>query len=173
ANAIAVIFPRTPDASAEALYVFAHEIVARLVDEAIRANTTQARQRSAPRRRSDPRQHDAGGTTLRRIGRVCRKRRRSRWRVAPPACRACVGSRLHALLSPNARCSRSGGRPERTIRYCVPDSGTGSDCAWEIDRIGAWRNLKMRNCANGADARTSLSARERRCRLWSAAAARG
>jgi len=46
ANAIAVVFPRTPDASAEALYVFAHEIVARLVDEAIRDNTTPAEQRS-------------------------------------------------------------------------------------------------------------------------------
>ena len=46
ANAIAVAFPRTPDASAEALYVFVHEIVARLVDEAIRDNTTPAEQRS-------------------------------------------------------------------------------------------------------------------------------
>ncbi|HEV8216655.1 MAG TPA: hypothetical protein VGP95_12490 [Gemmatimonadaceae bacterium] len=46
ANAIAVVFPRTPDASAEALYVFTHEIVARLVDEAIRDNTTPAEQRS-------------------------------------------------------------------------------------------------------------------------------
>jgi hypothetical protein len=46
ANAIAVVFPRTPEASAEALYVFTHEIVARLVDEAIRDNTTPAEQRS-------------------------------------------------------------------------------------------------------------------------------
>ena len=46
ANAIAVVFPRTPDASAEALYVFTHEIVARLVDEAIRDNTTPAEQRT-------------------------------------------------------------------------------------------------------------------------------
>jgi hypothetical protein len=46
ANAIAVLFPRTPDASAEALYVFCHEIVARLVDEAIRDNTTPAEQRT-------------------------------------------------------------------------------------------------------------------------------
>jgi len=46
ANAIAVAFPRTPDASAEALYVFSHEIVARLVDEAIRDNTTPAETRS-------------------------------------------------------------------------------------------------------------------------------
>jgi hypothetical protein len=46
ANAIAVDFPRTPDASAEALYVFVHEAVARLVDEAIRDNTTPAESRS-------------------------------------------------------------------------------------------------------------------------------
>lgn len=46
ANAIAVDFPRTPDASPEALYVFVHEIVARLVDEAIRDNTTPAEQRT-------------------------------------------------------------------------------------------------------------------------------
>ena len=31
----------------------------------------------------------------------------------------------------------------------------------------------MRNCANGATSRTSLSARERRCRLWSAGSAVG
>lgn len=46
ANAIAVAFPLTPDASPEALYVFVHEIVARLVDEAIRDNTTPAEQRT-------------------------------------------------------------------------------------------------------------------------------
>ena len=46
ANAIAVLFPRTPDASAEALYVFVHEAIARLVDEAIRDNTTPAETRS-------------------------------------------------------------------------------------------------------------------------------
>jgi hypothetical protein len=46
ANAIAVDFPRTVDAAPEALYTFAHEIVARLVEEAIQDNTTPADQRS-------------------------------------------------------------------------------------------------------------------------------
>ena len=46
ANAVAVVFPKTPDAAPEALFVFAHEIVARLVDAAIRDNTTPAEQRS-------------------------------------------------------------------------------------------------------------------------------
>jgi len=46
ANAIAVAFPRTPDESPEALYVFVHEAIARLVDEAIRDNTTPAETRS-------------------------------------------------------------------------------------------------------------------------------
>jgi hypothetical protein len=46
ANAIAVVFPRTAETSADALFVFVHEIVARLVDEAIRDNTTPAEQRT-------------------------------------------------------------------------------------------------------------------------------
>ena len=46
ANAIAVDFPRTVDAAPEALYTFAHEVVARLVEEAIQDNTTPADQRS-------------------------------------------------------------------------------------------------------------------------------
>jgi hypothetical protein len=46
ANAIAVTFPRTPDAAPEALYAFVHEITARLVDEAVRDNTTPVEQRS-------------------------------------------------------------------------------------------------------------------------------
>lgn len=46
ANAIAVDFPRTVDAAPEALYTFAHEIVARLVEEAIQDNTTPAEQRA-------------------------------------------------------------------------------------------------------------------------------
>jgi hypothetical protein len=46
ANAIAVELPRTPDAAPEALYGFAHEAVAHLVDEAVRDNTTPAQQRS-------------------------------------------------------------------------------------------------------------------------------
>jgi hypothetical protein len=46
ANMIAVEFPTTPDSASEALFVFAHEAVAQLVDEAIRDNTTPAEQRS-------------------------------------------------------------------------------------------------------------------------------
>ena len=46
ANAVAVDFPRTVDAAPEALYTFAHEVVARLVEEAIQDNTTPAEQRS-------------------------------------------------------------------------------------------------------------------------------
>jgi hypothetical protein len=45
-NAIAVEFPKTPEAAAEPLYVFVHEAVARLVEEAITDNTTPAEQRS-------------------------------------------------------------------------------------------------------------------------------
>jgi hypothetical protein len=45
-NAIAVEFPKTVDAADEAIFGFVHEIVARLVDEAIRDNTTPAEQRS-------------------------------------------------------------------------------------------------------------------------------
>lgn len=46
ANAVAVAFPRTSDAAPDAIYGFAHEVVARLVDEAVRDNTTPAEQRS-------------------------------------------------------------------------------------------------------------------------------
>lgn len=46
ANAIAVAFPKTSDAAPEALYTFVHEVTARLVEEAIRDNTTPAQQRS-------------------------------------------------------------------------------------------------------------------------------
>lgn len=46
ANAIAVDFPTTVDAAPEAIYTFAHEIVGRLVDDAIRDNTTPAEQRT-------------------------------------------------------------------------------------------------------------------------------
>jgi len=45
-NAIAVEFPKTPEAAAEPLYVFVHEAVAKLVEEAITDNTTPAEQRS-------------------------------------------------------------------------------------------------------------------------------
>jgi hypothetical protein len=45
-NMIAVEFPTTVDAAPEALFSFAHESVAQLVDEAIRDNTTPAEQRS-------------------------------------------------------------------------------------------------------------------------------
>ena len=45
-NAIAVDYPTTTDAAPEAIYTFAHEVVARLVDEAIRDNTTPAEQRA-------------------------------------------------------------------------------------------------------------------------------
>lgn len=45
-NAIAVDFPATVDAAPEAIFTFAHEAVAKLVDEAIRDNTTPAEQRS-------------------------------------------------------------------------------------------------------------------------------
>ncbi|MGE5730300.1 MAG: hypothetical protein ACM37U_00055 [Gemmatimonas sp.] len=45
-NVIAVEFPKTPEAAAEALYTFAHESVGRLVEEAIADNTTPAEQRS-------------------------------------------------------------------------------------------------------------------------------
>lgn len=46
ANAIAVAFPRTPAAATEALYVFVHESVGRIVEEAISDNTTPAERRS-------------------------------------------------------------------------------------------------------------------------------
>jgi hypothetical protein len=46
ANTIAVDFPSSVDAAPEAIYTFAHEAVAKLVDEAIRDNTTPAEQRS-------------------------------------------------------------------------------------------------------------------------------
>jgi hypothetical protein len=45
-NAIAVIYPATGEAAPEALYVFAHEAVAKLVEEAISDNTTPAEVRS-------------------------------------------------------------------------------------------------------------------------------
>ena len=45
-NAIAVDFPTSVDAAPEAIYTFAHEAVGKLVDEAIRDNTTPAEQRS-------------------------------------------------------------------------------------------------------------------------------
>jgi hypothetical protein len=46
ANAIAVDFPTTVDAAPEAIFTFAHEIVGKLADEAIRDNTTPAEQRT-------------------------------------------------------------------------------------------------------------------------------
>jgi hypothetical protein len=46
ANAIAVIFPRTVETAIEPLYVFVHEAVARIVEEAISDNTTPADRRS-------------------------------------------------------------------------------------------------------------------------------
>ncbi len=45
-NSVAVIFPRTVETADEAMYGFVHEVVARLVDEAVRDNTTPAEQRS-------------------------------------------------------------------------------------------------------------------------------
>ena len=45
-NAIAVDYPTTTDAAPEAIFTFAHEVVGRLVDEAIRDNTTPAEQRT-------------------------------------------------------------------------------------------------------------------------------
>ena len=45
-NSVAVLFPRTVETADEAMYVFVHEVVARLVDEAVRDNTTPAEQRS-------------------------------------------------------------------------------------------------------------------------------
>lgn len=45
-NMIAVAFPKTPDAAHEALFVFAHEAVATVVDGVVRDNTTPAQQRS-------------------------------------------------------------------------------------------------------------------------------
>jgi hypothetical protein len=45
-NIIAVGFPKTPEAAPEALFVFVHEAVATLVNEAIADNTTPAQQRS-------------------------------------------------------------------------------------------------------------------------------
>jgi hypothetical protein len=46
ANTVAVNFPRTADAASEAMFTFVHEIVAQLVDEAVRDNTSPAEQRS-------------------------------------------------------------------------------------------------------------------------------
>ena len=46
ANMIAVNFPTTAEAAPEAIYTFVHEAVSRLVEEAIRDNTTPAEQRS-------------------------------------------------------------------------------------------------------------------------------
>jgi len=46
ANLVAVTFPKTIDAAPEALFVFAHEIVGRVAQEAINDNTTPAEQRS-------------------------------------------------------------------------------------------------------------------------------
>jgi hypothetical protein len=45
-NAIAVEYPKTLESAVEPLYVFVHEAVARLVEEAIADNTTPAEQRS-------------------------------------------------------------------------------------------------------------------------------
>ncbi|HEY4306212.1 MAG TPA: hypothetical protein VGM82_17195 [Gemmatimonadaceae bacterium] len=45
-NSIAVSYPKTGDAAPEALFGFAHEAVAKLVDEAVNDNTTPAEQRS-------------------------------------------------------------------------------------------------------------------------------
>jgi hypothetical protein len=45
-NLVAVEFPATIDAAPEALFGFVHEVVAKLVDEAIADNTTAAEQRS-------------------------------------------------------------------------------------------------------------------------------
>ena len=45
-NAVAVEFPKTVETSDEAIFGFVHEVVARLVDEAIRDNTTPAEARS-------------------------------------------------------------------------------------------------------------------------------
>jgi hypothetical protein len=45
-NSVAVNFPKTADAAPEALFGFAHEVVAKLVDEVVRDNTTPAEQRS-------------------------------------------------------------------------------------------------------------------------------
>jgi hypothetical protein len=45
-NAIAVNFPKTVDGAPEGLFGFAHEAVAKLVDEAVADNTTPAEQRS-------------------------------------------------------------------------------------------------------------------------------
>jgi hypothetical protein len=45
-NMVAVTFPRTIDAAPEALFVFVHEVVGRLANEAITDNTSPAEQRS-------------------------------------------------------------------------------------------------------------------------------
>src|SRR3569833_11085 len=45
-NSVAVNFPKSPDDAPQALFGFAHEAVAKLVDEAVRDNTTPAEQRS-------------------------------------------------------------------------------------------------------------------------------
>ena len=45
-NLVAVTFPKTIDAAPEALFVFVHEVVGRLAQEAINDNTTPAEQRS-------------------------------------------------------------------------------------------------------------------------------
>ena len=45
-NLIAVNFPKTADAAPDALFGFAHEAVAKLVDESVTDNTTPAQQRS-------------------------------------------------------------------------------------------------------------------------------
>jgi hypothetical protein len=45
-NAVAVTFPETPDAAAEALYVFVHEIMGNVAQVAITDNTTPVEQRS-------------------------------------------------------------------------------------------------------------------------------
>jgi hypothetical protein len=45
-NSVAVDYPKTPEAAPEALFGFAHEAVAKLVDEAVSDNTTPAEQRS-------------------------------------------------------------------------------------------------------------------------------
>lgn len=45
-NQVAVVFPRTAETADEAMYGFVHEVVARLVDESVRDNTTPAEQRT-------------------------------------------------------------------------------------------------------------------------------
>jgi hypothetical protein len=144
ANAIAVVFPRTPDASAEALYVFAHEIVARLVDEAIRDNTTPAEQRSGASGGYVGNGAVRGGALLLQ-------------RVAPEL----VQGYMRFYL--------------QTLGVAVPAGDPSAQFATAFPIPAPVLTALGRSIESvlGATSRTSLSARERRCRLWSAAAARG